>query len=52
LLIVPFTAAFAADSANGPPKVKAESIEGTIHGHKISDPYRWLENSASPETQE
>jgi prolyl oligopeptidase len=51
-LMVPIATAFAADSAAGPPKVKAAPVEETFHGHKISDPYRWLENSASPETQE
>jgi len=35
----------------GPPKAKVEPVEDTLHGHKIVDPYRYLENSASPETQ-
>jgi prolyl oligopeptidase len=35
-----------------PPKAKVELVEETIHGHKIADPYRWLENTDSPATQE
>lgn len=35
-----------------PPKTKVEVVEETIHGHKIADPYRWLENTDSPATQE
>src|SRR5437588_4420667 len=36
----------------GPPKAKPEPVEDTLHGHKIVDPYRYLENASSPETQE
>jgi prolyl oligopeptidase len=35
-----------------PPKAKVDNVEETIHGHKIADPYRWLEDSNSRETQE
>lgn len=46
-----------ADSAatatpSGPPKAKVEIATDDLHGHKISDPYRWMENADSPETQE
>ena len=34
------------------PKAKTEVVEDTLHGHKIADPYRWLENSQSADTQE
>jgi prolyl oligopeptidase len=34
------------------PKVRVEMVEETLHGRKIRDPYRWLENSDTPETQE
>ena len=56
LLILIGTVAFAGDdstagTSSGPPKAKLEPVEETIHGHKIVDPYRYLENSASPETQ-
>ena len=36
----------------GPPKVKVEVVTDDLHGHKIQDPYRWLENSDSPDSQE
>ena len=36
----------------GPPKVKVDVVEETIHGHKIADPYRWLEDASSADTQE
>ena len=35
-----------------PPKAKVEVATDDLHGHKISDPYRWMENADSPETQE
>src|SRR6059058_1406610 len=34
-----------------PPKAKVETVVDNYHGHKIADPYRWLENAKSPETQ-
>jgi prolyl oligopeptidase len=39
-------------TAVGPPKVKTDDVVDTLHGHKIPDPYRWLENADSPESQE
>ncbi len=36
----------------GPPTAKVEIVTDDLHGHKISDRYRWLENADSPETQE
>jgi len=35
-----------------PPKAKVDVVEETIHGHRIADPYRWLEDAKSPETQQ
>ncbi len=35
-----------------PPAAKVEVAEDTLQGHKITDPYRWLENAESPETQQ
>lgn len=35
-----------------PPKAKADTVEETIHGHKIPDPYRWLENTESADAQQ
>ena len=29
----------------GPPKAKVDTVVDTIHGHKIADPYRWLEDA-------
>ena len=50
-------ALFAGDSSAptataAPPKVPVHVVEDTIYGHTIADPYRWLENSDSPETQQ
>jgi len=42
----------AASTAAGPPAVKVDVVEETIHGHKIADPYRWLEDANSPDSQE
>jgi prolyl oligopeptidase len=42
------------DSAAGDtpfPKTKVAPVEETLHGHKIVDNYRWLEDGESPETQ-
>jgi prolyl oligopeptidase len=35
-----------------PPKAKTDVVEDTIHGHKIADPYRWMENSQAADTQQ
>jgi prolyl oligopeptidase len=34
-----------------PPKARTENVTDHYHGHQISDPYRWLEDSAAAETQ-
>src|SRR6185437_12199546 len=36
----------------GPPQAKVDVVEETLHGHKIADPYRWLENAGSADSQE
>lgn len=41
-----------ADTPTGPPKAKVEPVEETFHGHTIIDPYRWLEDASSPDTQQ
>ncbi len=41
-----------ATAPGAPPKAKVDSVEETIQGHRIADPYRWLEDAASPDTQE
>ena len=44
----------AADSSvpSGPPKAKVAPVEDTVQGHKIVDPYRYLENSSDPDTEQ
>jgi prolyl oligopeptidase len=63
LIAVPFVclmffagAVFAGDDAKGasiasPPKAEKRPLEETMHGVKIVDNYRWLEDGTSPETQ-
>ena len=38
-------------SPSGPPKAKVAPVEDTVQGHKIVDPYRYLENSSNPDTK-
>jgi prolyl oligopeptidase len=38
--------------AGTPPRAKVDVVEETIHGHKIADPYRWLEDASSADSQE
>jgi prolyl oligopeptidase len=35
----------------GPPKAKVAPVEDTVQGHKIVDPYRYLENPNDPDTK-
>ncbi len=35
----------------GPPQAERKPVQDVIQGHTIIDPYRWLENGGSPETQ-
>jgi len=37
--------------AGAAPKIKTIRVEENIHGRRIVDPYRWLENADSAETQ-
>jgi prolyl oligopeptidase len=37
--------------AGGPPRAKVVPVEETVHGHKIVDPYRYLEDANDPETR-
>jgi prolyl oligopeptidase len=41
-----------ATATAGPPKAKVDAVEETVQGHKIADPYRWLEDASSADTQE
>src|ERR1700675_2876915 len=45
------TSAAAETNPAGPPAAKAGAVEDTLHGHKIADPYRWLENRDDPDAQ-
>jgi prolyl oligopeptidase len=42
----------APSAPTAPPKVKVEAVEETLNGHKIVDPYRWMENPAGADTQQ
>ena len=46
-----FSASEPTSKMTAPPKAKVEVVVDDYHGHKISDPYRWLEDAHSPETQ-
>lgn len=35
----------------GPPTAEQKPVVDNLYGHKITDPYRWLENASSPETR-
>ena len=35
----------------GPPVAKQAPVTDDVQGHKITDPYRWLEDAKSPDTQ-
>ena len=48
---VALVAAEDAPASSGPPKAKVAPVEDTVQGHKIVDPYRYLENSSDPDTQ-
>jgi prolyl oligopeptidase len=55
-LMVLAAAVYAADDARAstpstPPKAEKRPLEETLHGVKIVDNYRWLEDGTSPETQ-
>ncbi|MGH9500458.1 MAG: prolyl oligopeptidase family serine peptidase [Terriglobales bacterium] len=35
-----------------PPKARVDTVVDVVQGHRIADPYRWLEDAASPGTRE
>lgn len=39
------------DRQSGPPTAEVKPVVENIHGTKIVDNYRWLEDANSPETQ-
>src|SRR5215470_15674212 len=54
LLVAPsrkFAASEPTSKMTAPPKAKVEVVVDDYHGHKVADPYRWLEDAHSPETQ-
>jgi prolyl oligopeptidase len=40
-----------APASSGPPKAKVAPVEDTVQGHKIVDPYRYLEDSSGADTK-
>ena len=50
--LVALTHAADSTAAAGPPKAKVAPVEDTVQGHKIIDPYRYLENTNDPDTQQ
>jgi len=56
-LLFPMAVVYASDSSTsttalpGPPRAAINPVAETIHGTKIVDDYRWLEDASSPETQ-
>ena len=42
----------AAPASPAPPKAKVETVTDTLHGRKLDDPYRYLENGDDPATQQ
>lgn len=52
VLSIMVSAADDKSSANGaPPVAKAQPVEDVLHGHKIVDNYRWLEDGTSSDTR-
>jgi hypothetical protein len=54
LLIAAITFVQANDApvSSGTPRAKVAPVEDTVQGHKIVDPYRYLENGNDPETRQ
>ena len=44
--------AFTAEKPPSPPPSRTEDIVDTLHGTKVADPYRWLEDAASAEVKD
>jgi prolyl oligopeptidase len=39
-------------SSSGPPSAPQKPVEEVVQGHRLTDPYRWLENSGDHEAQQ
>ncbi len=49
---IAFVHANDAPVTSGPPPAKVAPVEDTVQGHKIVDPYRYLENANDPDTKQ
>jgi prolyl oligopeptidase len=47
----PGAAGSASATTSGPPKAKVAPVEDSVQGHKIIDPYRYLEDPTNPDTE-
>ena len=50
--LVVLAADSSATPSGGPPVAAQHPVTDILYGHKIVDPYRWLENAHSPETEQ
>ena len=51
IVSIALVAAEDAPAPSGPPKAKIAPVEDTVSGHKVVDPYRYLENPTNPDTE-
>jgi prolyl oligopeptidase len=49
---IPAPEALSAPEALRPPKAKIAPVIDDYHGRQVADPYRWLEDSTTPETRQ
>ena len=49
---ITFVRADDATVSSGPPRTKVAPVEDAVQGHKIVDPYRYLENANDPDTKQ
>jgi len=47
----PWVASVSGQAAPKPPPTRRDDVVDTLHGEAVPDPYRWLEDEASPEVQ-
>src|SRR5437868_3100216 len=46
-----FMSVLAPPTPPAPPPTRKDAVVETLHGEAIADPYRWLEDGASPEVE-
>ncbi|HEX9728372.1 MAG TPA: prolyl oligopeptidase family serine peptidase [Gemmatimonadales bacterium] len=51
VLFLSFVTAACAPTYPAPPRTRQQEVVDVIHGVEFTDPYRWLEDQASPETR-